>query len=400
MCGDGEWEGEEACDDGNALGGDGCSVDCTVEDGPLESEPNDSWDAGNPLPSEPVSGNLPEADIDCFTFDVSSCEAVSAALVGDCPPHAALSLHRFDGALVATGTVGAQGCPVLDPEVAPGARLLPEGPAAVCVQPLLDRPVPVYQLEVQRLSSDGFVTGAEPDLDGDGTPDVCDVDRDGDGVLDEDDNCPDVSNGPKSPPPAPNDDGFLVDWLALAPIVGQPSTDGCRPSDTELTGGDDLLAPSLGDVEGALTWVIHTSTRDRMGFLGNWGGAATPREVYLHTYVFSKTKQSVTLALGPDDGVRAWLNGVVTHDEAGCQGTTEDEFQTRTSLIAGWNRLTVKVRDQGGGWGLFARFRDDDGNGITDLEISLSPDGTWSDDQGDLDGDGIGDACDPDPSNP
>jgi hypothetical protein len=34
---------------------------------------------------------------------------------------------------------------------------------------------------------------------------------------------------------------------------------------------------------------------------------------------------------------------------------------------------------------------------VTDLEVSLDPDGSWTPDQTDSDGDGIGDACDDDP---
>ena len=33
ICGDGELEVGEECDDGNLLDGDGCSMGCTVEDG-------------------------------------------------------------------------------------------------------------------------------------------------------------------------------------------------------------------------------------------------------------------------------------------------------------------------------------------------------------------------------
>ena len=68
-------------------------------------------------------------------------------------------------------------------------------------------------------------------------------------------------------------------------------------------------------------------------------------------------------------------------------------------MLAGWNLLMMKVYDQGGAWGNIVRFKDPDTDTpIADLEISLSPDGPWTDDQGDLDGDGIGDYCDPEPA--
>jgi hypothetical protein len=57
----------------------------------------------------------------------------------------------------------------------------------------------------------------------------------------------------------------------------------------------------------------------------------------------------------------------------------------------------VKVYDGGGGWGLRLRVRDADGVPMTDVNTSLSGPQTWRDDQGDLDGDGLGDVCDTTP---
>ena len=72
-----------------------------------------------------------------------------------------------------------------------------------------------------------------------------------------------------------------------------------------------------------------------------------------------------------------------------------DKFTAPVVLNAGWNRLLLKIYDQGGGWGTYARFLDDDGP-LTDLELSLSPGGGWAFDQTDSDGDGKGDVCDED----
>ena len=73
-----------------------------------------------------------------------------------------------------------------------------------------------------------------------------------------------------------------------------------------------------------------------------------------------------------------------------------DRFQAPLELLAGWNRLTVKVRDQGGGWGMSVRFLDG-GAPVTDLELSLSAEPGWVPDQSDQDGDGQGDVCDETP---
>ena len=101
------------------------------------------------------------------------------------------------------------------------------------------------------------------------------------------------------------------------------------------------------------------------------------------------------LGLGPDDGARAWLNGEMVLEVKGCQGVTKDKFTADVTLAAGWNRLLLKIYDQGGGWGTFARFLNDDGP-MDALELSLSSGGGWNFDQTDSDGDGKGDVCDND----
>ncbi len=390
-CGDGVAGEGEGCDDGNALGGDGCLPDCTVEPDPIEDEPNDAWDAADPW-TGPMHGGLPPGDVDCYSFDVPNCAALSVAL--SCPADGLLSLHDPTGAVVATGSLGTEGCPTIDPVDAPGARFAIGGSHAVCVSSLNGAGVPSYALEVAIVTDGTFALGAD-DPDGDGLPNRCDDDQDGDGVNDVDDNCPDVSNGPLTPPLAPSGGGFLRDWLALAPIEGTLSPFYCLPAVEELTGGDAALAPRIGDAEGGLFWTASLGASDVVDFLPSWGFVNPPREVYVHTYVYSASARDLTLAVGADDGVRAWLEGEVLLDVASCQGVNFDQFQAPASLIAGWNRLTLKVRDQGGGWGMSVRFLDGGGQPVTDLTLSLSPDGPWVPDQSDRDGDGVGDACDP-----
>lgn len=73
ICGDGFRVGSEACDDGNAAGGDGCSAACLVEEGWKCAAPRPSADAPPPRPDEP----LPDA---CVKKPAKKAKSVQSEL--------------------------------------------------------------------------------------------------------------------------------------------------------------------------------------------------------------------------------------------------------------------------------------------------------------------------------
>lgn len=399
-CGDGVADAVEACDDGSPWGGDGCTPACTAEEGAPEQEPNDDPATAMALAGEAVSGHLEEGDRDCFAVGLAQCEALGARLVGGCPVPAVVSLHHPDGSLVAASGLDADGCAVLDPAEAAGARFVDAGDWTVCVEGVLGAEVPYYTLTLDVVAAKDaiFTLPEEDDPDGDGRPDACDDDRDGDGVADEDDDCPDVPDGPDMAPLTPTADGWLRAWLAAGPFDGRASPATCLPTEDDLVAEDDAAArPALGDPAGGHTWAVLWGRDDRVGFEERYATVHAPREVYQALHLRSDRERALTLSLGPDDGARVWLGGAEVLDVSTCQGTVMDMFTAEVTLPAGWTTLLVKVYDQGGGWGNYVRFLDA-GAPVTDLEVSLSPDGPWAPGQSDLDGDGLGDVCDPTPT--
>ena len=150
---------------------------------------------------------------------------------------------------------------------------------------------------------------------------------------------------------------------------------------------------------GMTHWIARVGGADKLDFLAHFV-AGTPREGYAATYIHSDQAQSVVVSIGADDGMRAWLNGTMLGEVSTCQGVVNDQFGFDATLNQGWNRLLIKVRDHGGGWGLSARFLDSQGEPIASRALSLMPGGAYTDNQRDADGDGIGDLCDPAPGTP
>lgn len=392
-CGDGIVDAGEECDDGARVGGDGCDDRCVVETGALEVEPNDDVATAN-AGAERVHGSLSDKDDDCWSIDVPVCGALAVSQVEPCATALTMSLHDPAGSLVAVGAPGAGGCAVLDPEDQPGARWVEGGGYTVCVR-AVEGTVAAYTLGLATLDSSSLDAETGADIDGDGTPDGCDVDRDGDGVEDTEDNCPEVSNGPDTQLTL-SASGYVRTWLAAGPFTGDASTESCRPAEVARVGEDGDFAPSIGDAAGDTTWAAHLLLQESLDFTTDYATVSAPREAYALVYLWSEAGRDATLAVGADDGVFAWWNQAQVLDVSSCQGVVADQFQAPVTVLPGWNTLLLKVRDQGGGWGLMARLLDGSGAALTDLSPGLDPLGAWRPDQTDSDGDGRGDVCDED----
>ena len=407
VCGDGVQAGDEGCDDENPWYGDGCAPSCVAQLRLGEAEPNDAPDTAGPLDGQGmILGSVPTGDTDCFRVQLAQGGWVEARggppeAGGDCPP-VQLDLHDAEGNLLAVGTrLAADQCAAIDPSSAPGARFVIGGGWAVCVRGLSGAVVPGYDLQVESGIDSCLLPGlpfpSDQDVDLDGAADRCDDDDDGDGLPDIDDPCPHDANGGAVLDLRPDNEGFLREWLLAGPFVGAPTTLDCRPSDELLLGDDPQHVPALAGPAGTLAWAHYRAPGARVDYLAVMAGDI-PREVYAALWFRSATTRPLQLALGPDDGARAWIDETEILDISGCQGTNVDQWKAPWVADTSWHRLLIKVRDQGGAWGAFTRFLDEAGAPVTDLEISLAAGGPWAPGPADTDGDGLGDVCDPSPA--
>ncbi|KPK58065.1 MAG: hypothetical protein AMK73_09485, partial [Planctomycetes bacterium SM23_32] len=91
---------------------------------------------------------------------------------------------------------------------------------------------------------------------------------------------------------------------------------------------------------------------------------------YLRTYVYSPREQPAVLELGSDDGIKAWLNGEVVHENNVLRGLNPADDQVELTLREGRNVLLLKVTQNYGDWAACARLRSPDGGEIEGLEAS------------------------------
>ncbi len=410
-CGDGVRDGGEVCDDHNLDGGDGCDALCFDEVGPGDIEPNDLPAQARAIQAgQPASGGLGELDVDCWAVDVPANGWIAARVTGPdgaCPPEAVLRAYDATGSTVAVAVpASSDACVSLDPSEAEGVQYLEAGTYAVCVEGLFLTAVPAYRLVVEvgddSCLEGGFNPPAELDADGDRVADVCDSDDDNDGLPDTNDNCPLVPNSGTSAGFDTAREGYLRQWLVAGPFTGLSAGPGgsCAPSEAAVAheSDDGLAEPAVGDPTTAGTWTLWMLRGSNTAIDFNERlTSSTPNEALAISWVWSATEREVRLAYGADDGSRAWLNGELLGTDPTCHGVNTDSLVHDVTLLAGWNRLAIRVRNTGGGFGLKARFKTLGGSAITDLLVSPSADGTWVPDQSDRDGDGVGDVCDSSP---
>jgi len=117
--------------------------------------------------------------------------------------------------------------------------------------------------------------------------------------------------------------------------------------------------PPRGPAGEALAW--REVAADARGFFdlapaegADGEGSASIAELWIR----SPSKRRTLLALGSDDGCQAFLNGARLLDAPAARSARPAQDVLALELEAGWNRLLLRVRNEGGPTGLYLRLLD------------------------------------------
>lgn len=177
-------------------------------------------------------------------------------------------------------------------------------------------------------------------------------------------------------PVSPDAEGFIRNWLVLAPIALEGES-GASEIDRDFLNGEATIAPKAGDkvtVGGqSLAWQAHKTADYAIDFLQSFGKTRGEYVAgYAVAYVIADEEMQVTLALSTNDQGKAWLNGKPVFKFAETRVLEKDTDLTDVTLVKGQNVLVLKVINEVNNWQACARFLKG-GVPVKNLQISTTP---------------------------
>jgi hypothetical protein len=175
---------------------------------------------------------------------------------------------------------------------------------------------------------------------------------------------------------SPDAEGFIRNWLVLAPIAVQEDS-GTSEIDKDFLKGEATITPKAGDtvaVNGkALIWKAHQTPDFFIDFLQAFGKErGEDVAAYAVAYVVADDEMKVKLLTGSNDQSKAWVNGKQITKFAETRTLEKDTESGEVTLAKGQNVLVFKVINEKNNWQGCARFTKD-GAPVKNIKISLTP---------------------------
>ena len=175
---------------------------------------------------------------------------------------------------------------------------------------------------------------------------------------------------------SPDAEGFIRNWLVLAPIAVQEDS-GASEIDKDFLKGEATITPRAGDrvtVDGkALTWKTHQTSDFFIDFRQAFGQErGEDVAAYAVAYVIADDEVKVKLSIGSNDQSKVWVNGRQIIKFAETRTLDKDTDSGEVTLAKGQNVVVFKVINEKNSWQGCARFMKD-GAPVKNIRISLAP---------------------------
>jgi hypothetical protein len=188
-----------------------------------------------------------------------------------------------------------------------------------------------------------------------------------------------IQSAPGPDESTPRSDGFIRDWLVLAPIQLESDADGAEAIEKNQIPDEGMLKPKAGDkvtVRGKeLIWK-KVKANDFLLDLNALLNQQTEKTVgYALTYVRSETERKLDLKMGSNDQGKVFLNGKLLLRTSEPRPLEQDDDTARNvTLNKGVNVIVFKIFNEGGSdWQGCLRFTESNGKPVTNLVIRLEP---------------------------
>ncbi|HEX3151168.1 MAG TPA: hypothetical protein VHR66_24030 [Gemmataceae bacterium] len=171
-------------------------------------------------------------------------------------------------------------------------------------------------------------------------------------------------------------EGFIQQWLVLAPIPLKDGEDGAAGLGREAIADEAKLKPKAGDKVKAgdreLGWKAHVAKSFFVDFNAILGAQTEDAIGYAVTYITVADDMTVKMKTGSDDQCKVWLNGKEVLKVTDARPSEKDQDTTEVTLKKGVNVLVAKVVNEKIDWQFCVRFVDKDDKPVAGLMAKAS----------------------------
>lgn len=163
---------------------------------------------------------------------------------------------------------------------------------------------------------------------------------------------------------------FIPQWMIAGPFSNiRVSADKRKGLDSVFTIEKQIDLNTIYPGAGGRLVKWNLLETPENGFV-NLAKEVTPHELvitYALTYIYAKQPETVSLFIGSDDGSKVFFNNRQLYRFDGLRVAEPDQAEILLNVNPGWNKLLLKLENNLGGYGFYARLND------RDSSLILSP---------------------------